>query len=181
LVITRAAAQVAREVCDLMPQDPWVEKLAIQELCARYCHTIDSQDSVGWSECFAPDGAFEFDGWVIRGRAALAEYAEVHARLMRCRHMTVNCLYDVQGDRATGWSTTVVSLATEGGYKILGQGAYEDHLIKLDGRWLIANRSLKTDRLVSNPQKAINLADPDVAALVRHLVDAAQRLGTRVG
>jgi hypothetical protein len=22
--------------------DPWIEKLAIQELCSRYCHTIDA-------------------------------------------------------------------------------------------------------------------------------------------
>src|SRR5262249_26039056 len=158
------------------PQDPWAEKLAIQELCARYCHTIDSQDSVGWSECFTPDGAFEFDGWVIRGRPALAEDAEVHARWMRCRHLTLNCLYDVHGDRATGRSTPVVPLATEGGYKILGQGAYEDRLNKLDGRWLIAGRRVWSDRLVSDPQKAINLVDPDVAALVQHLVDAARRL-----
>jgi hypothetical protein len=64
----------------------WAEKLAIQELCARYCHTIDSQDSEGWAQCFTPDGVFEFDGWAIRGRPALAAYAEVHARVMRCHH-----------------------------------------------------------------------------------------------
>ena len=27
--------------------DPWIEKLAIEELCSRYCHTIDAQDSDG--------------------------------------------------------------------------------------------------------------------------------------
>jgi len=58
----------------------WVEKLAIQELCARYCHTIDSQDSEGWAACFTDNGVFEFDGWAIQGREALREYAEVHAR-----------------------------------------------------------------------------------------------------
>ena len=158
----------------------WIEKLAIQELCARYCQTIDSQDSEGWAGCFTTDGAFELDGWVIRGRPALAEYAEVHARLMRCRHMTLNCLYEVQGDRATGRSTTVVTLATGGGYKILGQGYYEDRLVKEGGRWLIAHRNVRTDRLVDDPAKLVNLADPDVAALVRHLIEAAQRLGQRV-
>ena len=61
----------------------WIEKLAIQELCARYCLTIDAQDSRGWADCFTPDGAFEFDGSVIRGQSALREYAEVHARVMR--------------------------------------------------------------------------------------------------
>jgi hypothetical protein len=160
--------------------EAWIEKLAIQELCARYCHTIDSQDSEGWAGCFTADGVFEFDGWAIRGRAALAEYAEVHARVMRCRHLTLNCLYEVCGERATGRSTTVVTLATEGGYKILGQGAYEDQLVKEGGQWRIANRRVRTDRLVADPQKPVNLADPDVAALVGHLLEAARRLGQKV-
>jgi uncharacterized protein (TIGR02246 family) len=159
----------------------WIEKLAIQELCARYCHTIDAQDSAGWADCFAADGVFEFDGWAIQGRDALREYAEVHARLMRCRHLTLNLLYDVRGDTATGTSTTVVTLATQSGYKILGQGAYEDRLVKEGGRWRIASRRVRTDRLVSDPDRAINLADPDVAALVVHLVTAARRLGKQVG
>ena len=163
-----------------MLEHEWAEKLAIQELCARYCHTIDSQDSEGWARCFTANGVFEFDGWAIRGHPALAEYAAVHACVMRCRHMTLNCLYEVQGDRATGRSTTVVTLATEGGYKILGQGAYEDRLVKEGGQWRIAHRRVRTDRLVADPQKPVNLADPDVAALVGHLLEAAQRLGQKV-
>jgi hypothetical protein len=163
-----------------MLEHEWAEKLAIQELCARYCHTIDSQDSAGWADCFTDHGVFEFDGWAIGGRVALAEYAEVHARVLRCRHLTLNCLYEVSGDRATGRCTTVVTLATEGGYKILGQGAYEDQLVKEGGRWRIAHRRVRTDRLVADPQKAVNLADPDVAALVGHLLEAARRLGQKV-
>jgi hypothetical protein len=163
-----------------MLEHEWVEKLAIQELCARYCQTIDSQDSEGWAGCFTADGAFELDGWVIRGRSALVEYADVHTRLMRCRHMTLNCLYEVRGDQASGRSTTVVTLATGGGYKILGQGYYEDRLVKEGGKWLIAHRSVRNDRLVEDPAKPVTLADPDVAELVRHLIEAAQRLGQKV-
>src|SRR5262245_4739139 len=161
-------------------EQQWIDKLAIQELCARYCHTIDSQDSDGWADCFTADGVFAFDGKAIQGRAALREYAEVHARVLRCRHLTLNHLYEVHGDRATGVSTTVVTLATEGGYKILGQAAYEDRLVKEDGRWRIASRKLRTDRLVSNPDKPINLADPDVTVLVGHLLEAMKRLGRTV-
>jgi SnoaL-like domain len=161
-------------------ENQWVEKLAIQELCARYCHMIDSQDSEGWAACFTEDGAFEFDGWAIRGHAALREYAEVHARHMRYRHMTLNYLYEVNGDRATGRATTVVTLATESGYKILGQGAYQDELVKKSGRWLIVLRRLRSDQLVSDPGKSVSLADPDVARLVSKLIEAAQRLGQRV-
>src|SRR5262245_39876829 len=47
--------------------DVWIEKLAIHELCARYCLTIDAQDSDGWAACFTDDGVFEFDGQAIRG------------------------------------------------------------------------------------------------------------------
>lgn len=37
-------------------------------------------------------GVFEVDGSALRGFAAVRSYAEVHARLMRTRHMTVNHL-----------------------------------------------------------------------------------------
>lgn len=47
--------------------EQWIEILRIQALCARYCLTIDTQDGEGWAGCFTEDGAFEFDGWVIRG------------------------------------------------------------------------------------------------------------------
>ena len=160
--------------------DAWLEKLAIQELCSRYCHTIDSRNAEGWADCFTPDGAFEFDGSAIRGRAALREYAEVHGRVMRCRHMTLNHLYEVRGAEATGRATTVVTLATRSGYKIFGTGAYDDRLVKQDGQWRIAHRRCDTDRLVSDPEFQVNLADPDVAELVQHLVNAARRLAQPV-
>jgi hypothetical protein len=71
----------------------------------------------------------------------------------------------------------VVTLATRGGYKILGQGYYEDRLVKEGGRWLIAHRNVRNDHLVDDPAKPVNQADPDVAELVQHLIEAARRLG----
>jgi hypothetical protein len=158
----------------------WFEKLAIQELCSRYCLTIDAQDCDGWAACFTADGVFEFDGSQIRGTAALREYAAVHARVMRTRHMTLNHLYDVHDSEARGRSTTVCTLATTGGYKIFGQGEYSDRLVKQDGQWRFAHRRVETDRLVDDPGRPINLADPDVAVLVRHLIDSKARLSQAV-
>jgi len=159
----------------------WIEKLAIQELCSRYCQTIDAQDSDGWARCFLPEGAFEFDGHVLRGHAALREYAEAHARVLRGRHMTLNHLYDVDvdGDRGTGRATTVVSIATPSGYKVMGQGAYHDDLVKVGGEWKIRHRRVVNDHLVSDPAKPVKLADPDVAALVQQLIDTADDLARR--
>ena len=45
---------------------------------------------------------------------------------------------------------------------------------------LIAHRTVRNDLLVDDPAKSINLADPDVAALVGHLIEAARRLGRSV-
>ena len=162
-------------------ENVWIEKLAIQELCSRYCQTIDAQDSGGWARCFLPDGAFEFDGRIVRGYAALREYAEAHTRVLRARHMTLNHLYDVDvdGDRATGRATTVVSIATPSGYKIMGQGAYHDDLVKIGGEWKIRHRRVVNDYLVSDPAKPVNLADPDVGALVQQLIDTADDLTRR--
>src|SRR6516165_503778 len=55
---------------EVVMENAWIEKLAIQELCSRYCQTIDAQDSDGWARCFLPDGAFEFYSRVVRGCAA---------------------------------------------------------------------------------------------------------------
>jgi SnoaL-like domain len=96
---------------------------------------------------------------------------------MQCRHLTMNHLYVINGAEATGQSTTVVTLATAGGYKIFGQGAYRDRLIKEGGEWRFVHRSVRTDCLVDDPEKPVNLADPEVAILLRPLVEAARRLG----
>jgi hypothetical protein len=157
----------------------WIEKLAIQELCSRYCQTIDAQDSEGWARCFVPEGAFEFDGHVVRGHEALREYADAHTQVLRGRHMTLNHLYDVHGDRATGRATTVVSIATPGGYRIMGQGMYEDDLVKVNGEWKIRRRCVKNDHLVSDPAKLVGLADRDVAPLLQALIDTAENLTRR--
>ena len=99
--------------------------------------------------------------------------------MLRGRHMTLNHLYDVDGERATGCATTVVSIATASGYKIMGQGAYHDDLVKVDGEWKIRHRRVVNDHLVSDPAKPVNLADPDVAALVQQLIDTANGLARR--
>jgi len=61
----------------------------------------------------------------------------------------------------------------------MGQGAYHDDLRKVNSEWKIRHRRVVNDHLVSDPAKPINLADPDVAALVQQLIDTADDLARR--
>src|SRR5262249_38526007 len=76
----------------------------------------------------------------------------------RCKQVLVNRAqasgYDVAGDRATGRATTVVSIATSSGYKIMGQGAYHDDLVTVNREWKIRHRRVVNDYLVSDPTKS---------------------------
>lgn len=158
----------------------WIEKLAIQELFARYAHAVDNLEVEAWVQCFTPDGVFQVANRAMRGAAALRGYAEVHVKEIRCRHMMGNFLYDIHGNEATGQCSMLATLATAGGYKIFAQGRYVDRLVKHNGQWKIARRRVETDRLASDPKSITALADPDVAALIQPLVDVARRLGEKV-
>jgi len=49
----------------------------------------------------------------------------------------------------------------------------------VNSEWKIRHRRVVNDHLVSDPAKPINLADPDVAALVQQLIDTADDLARR--
>ena len=157
-----------------------IEKLAIQELFARYAYAIDDLEPAAWVECFTPDGVFQVGTRAMRGHTSLRGYADVHIQEIRCRHMMANFLYEVRGNEATGQCSMLATLATARGYKIFAQGRYVDLLVKQDGQWLIAHRKVETDQLASNPTGITSVADPDVAVLAEALVDAARKLGQRV-
>jgi hypothetical protein len=109
--------------------------------------------------------------WLGHSGRGSERYAEVDARVLRCLHLALNpptrfgVIQRVNQRHGR-------PLATQGGYKILDHGAYEDRQVKDIGRWRIAYHRVRTDRLVSDLGKPINLADPDRAALVSHLVEA---------
>ena len=156
------------------------DKLAIQELFARYAHAIDDLDPAAWVACFTADGIFQVGTRAMQGTAALRGYADVHVREIRCRHMMSNFLYEVRGNEAAGQCSMLATLATAGGYRIFAQGRYVDRLVRQDGVWRIAHRKVETDQLASDPTGITSIADPEVAVLVGPLVDAARELGRRV-
>ena len=161
-------------------ENEWIEKLAIQALFARYAHAVDDLNVEAWVQCFTPDGVFQVGNRAMRGQAALRGYAEVHVKEIRCRHLMANFLYEIHGNEATGQCSMLATLATAGGYKIFAQGRYVDRLVQYNSQWRIAHRRVEPDRLASAPRTITSTADPDVATLVRPLVDAAIRLGEKI-
>jgi hypothetical protein len=57
----------------------------------------------------------------------------------------------------------------------MGQGAYEDDLVKVGEEWKIRHRRVVNDYLVADPTITVSLADPDVAALVQNLATPPTR------
>ena len=158
-----------------------LEKLKLLELVSAYTLTLDGKDAVGWAGCFTTDGVFGQADRVIRGRERLRAYAEIHGRI-GTRHITSSPLFrvDADGIRATGRSTTVVTAATRRGYRIIMTGRYDDEFRKVGDDWFIARRIATVENLPNDPHFSMLAADPDVAEIVRPVLDAWRQLGERV-
>lgn len=150
-----------------------LDRIEILDLLARYCLTLDARDLDGWVECFTENGAFGAADRAIVGRKDLRSYAEVHARL-GARHITCSPVHQVAEDglSATGIASTIVTVATPQGFRVLMTGGYRDWLEKVDGRWLIARRWVEFERLPDAPDIDVPSRDPDVAAMHQMLMEA---------
>lgn len=130
------------------------DRLAINDLYARYCACLDGGDWEAWSRCFTEDAVFT--GFQeIRGRAAIAAYGR-----MRCeerpgspwkmsQHWNNNLI--VEGDacqaRALCYIVTIGTLRDGIGSQLKVQGAYDDELEKQDGHWLFRRRTTRFDEM----------------------------------
>lgn len=124
----------------------------INQLHARYCHTVDFGDYDGIVSCFAPDGAFQLrcfpthasnrQGEDLRN-SPTANWSRGHGR-----HTTLGSMIDGDGDTARSLSSEIGSRdfgppigkgrATHSALSIIG--IYTDDLVRIEGRWVYAVR-----------------------------------------
>lgn len=127
------------------------DRLAIQELYARYNWAIDTSDGEAFAATFTPDGRMvnpEFDS-VIEGTEPLAAFArDVDLGSRGLQHWNTNLVLDADGPNAV--RARLYMFAAFGTKQpVIGEadpvierlGRYEDRLVKDDaGEWRFAER-----------------------------------------
>jgi len=133
---------------------PLEEKDAIREVLAQYCFALDDGRFDDMAACFTEDGTWQTFYGKATGRRAIAEFAaglRAHrTENPRAIHHVTNVVITLDGEIAkvrSNWTT--VQNAPEGP-KIGSGGAYDDDMVKVDGRWHFRHRTI--DRYI-RPEK----------------------------
>lgn len=118
------------------------DRLAILDLVGRYNFAIDSGDGPGWAATFTPDGVFDSGRGPVAGSAALREFAETFSqgRMAGTEHWNTNHVIEGDGERAT--HRCYLNLIRGENGESLARAKYSDELVKLDGAWKFARRTV---------------------------------------
>lgn len=132
------------------------DRLAIQDLYARYSVTVDSGDDEGWVQTFTSDGAF-IGANPMHGRESLRAFrAERRAAAglldyYDAQHWNNNLLLTVRGDHVEGicYLMRVGKRRADDSIVFLSQGCYHDTIVRTDDGWRFARREVlrSTDKL----------------------------------
>jgi len=134
------------------------DRLAIHELCARACHTIDFDDADGYAALFRPDGVFQRQaaasagGEIIfrhEGHAQLKEFVHqvTNWRKGLARHWTANIAVapTPEGARADSYTMLLVHEPDAKSVGIGIAGRYQDVFAKTDEGWRFVSRTVVDD------------------------------------
>ena len=121
------------------------DRLAIQELVARYNHAVDFGDQQAWLALFTDDGVFEGGPeprYEMRGREQLAQFASRFQGDRGSRHWTNNSIIEGDGDEVTHIMYLAV-LRTGDPPGIRLTGVYRDRIVRQNGQWKFKSRSVE--------------------------------------
>ena len=141
--------------------DQLLQRTAILETMARYCHYFDRADFENWLDLFTEDGAFELIGrsGSHNGKAALRAFTEripVKDGTTQMMHIVSNEVIDFDSDTAgqtdlsSARAMSYILVVRPDGARPLASwlaGRYEDHLLKQDGKWRFKTRRVHFDYL----------------------------------
>lgn len=131
------------------------DRAAILEVMHKYVWTVDSLDADGYASVFTDDAQIDSNGVLIKGQDAIRRVVtDQIARQARNRaegkpagrlyHVVSNERIDFTSRNEavyhSYWQT--MRRGTDNRYATGGFGTSEDHLVKRNGKWLIAYRKL---------------------------------------
>ena len=164
-----AAAQAASKAAYKGTPEDFVE---INQLFARYDFAIDNGDGEGWADVFTPDGVFRDPSWCAVGREKLIGVVGREPRVGKDEiHHHVPAIGPIEYvDRNTAHVHSTVMVVSEkgagkpdGGIQVTG--AYDDTIVRRNGKWLFAYRLVH--RPSAKPDVPCDAKPPWVAQIKR--------------
>lgn len=123
------------------------EKAEIREMFARYCIYTDSGQIQKYADLFTED--CDWDGGAfgrVQGRNGVLEKMKSAGDAPKgLRHITTNTVIEVQGTEAKATSYALLLSVVGESPTVIFSGLYFDHLVKVDGQWLIKRRQIRTN------------------------------------
>ncbi|NNE73540.1 MAG: nuclear transport factor 2 family protein [Acidimicrobiales bacterium] len=119
---------------------------AIQNLASAYCHHIDRGDGESYADLFTPDGVFEIvDLTTATGREELSANAVMFPQVLEGGRHVVNNVF-VEGDGDAASMQCYLTFVMTGDQPAIHQtGRYQDEVVRVDGEWKFARRTLTLD------------------------------------
>lgn len=138
-----------------------VDERAIIKLMHQYAHAMDYGDEATWVEVFTPDAVFDVIESVggrrihrEEGHGDLARYVAAYPKPPAYRkHIIVDPVVDVDGDEAHVESYWILLHREQAdGMPVLAAfGKSSDKVVRLDGRWRIAERYAEVEATTFAP------------------------------
>jgi hypothetical protein len=124
------------------------DRLAIQELNQRYAVHVDLHEVDTWTSLFTEEVQFderEFGAPLMVGREDIRAYGHHLADIVEhaLHHMTTHVIEDLTATSARGMAFAVVESLRKNGSHVRSHVVYHDRYVKVDGKWLFAERILR--------------------------------------
>ena len=136
------------------------DRVAILDMFARQSHCIDGGDAAGWAATYAVEGSFHSPTYKLTatGRAALTEFAENSNAGARSRgeqfrhHVSAIMLTPKSPTEVTSVCYLMILATTVNGTRVDRSVRMFDDLVKVEGEWLVASRTVLRDDAELQPK-----------------------------
>jgi len=132
-----------------MAIDQLEDRAAIHDLFTRYCCALDNGEVETVVACFTEDAVLKSPVIDLKGhddiRAFAGRFAAQRAAGTQFRHLVTNIAAAIDGERASATAYLLVLISQNGSHRTLPPGRYECELVKENGRWLFARRTVFHD------------------------------------